>query len=117
MEIRQRAGRAELVLEAKRIGNDYSLALTGGSEHVGAVAVGNFDEKSGRATASVITLPGHREESIAIEGARRISQATRTSTVLTVGIHLDNISVDEISQVVSVSGQMIDRFIASLERD
>lgn len=116
MEIKQKAGRVELILEWKRIGSDYTLTLTGGRDHIGAVAIGNFDEKSGRATSSVISLPGHREESIALEGARRISESTGTATVLTVGIHLDDITGDEISQVVTVSGQMIDRFIASLER-
>lgn len=114
--IRQRIGRVEMVLEWGVIGGDYMVALTGGREHIGAVAVATFDEKSRRATSSVISVPGHREEGVALEGARRISQATGRTAVLTVGIHLDNITKDEISQIMAASGRIIDMFMDSLER-
>ncbi len=112
--IKQNVGRAELVLEQKQIGSDYVLTLTGGKEHVGAVAVGLFDEKSARASASVITLPGHRDEGIALDGARRVSAVTKAATVFIVGIHLDNITKGEIDKIIAASKQMTDKFIDSL---
>ncbi len=112
--IKQNVGRAELVLDQKQIGNDHVITLTGGEEHVGAVAVGLFDEKSARASASVITLPGHRDEVIALDGARRVSAVTKAATVFIVGIHLDNITKDEIDKIIVVSKQMTDKFIDSL---
>lgn len=112
--IRQNVGRVELVLEHKQVGSDHVLTLTGGEEHVGAVAVGLFDEKSGRASVSVISLPGHRDEGIALYGARRVSGVTKTATVFIVGIHLDNITKDEIEKIIVVSKQMTDQFIDSL---
>jgi hypothetical protein len=112
--IKQNVGRAELVLDQKQVGNDHVLTLTGGEGHVGAVAVGLFDEKSARASASVITLPGHRDEGIALDGARRVSAVTKAATVFIVGIHLDNITKDEIDKIIVVSKQMTDKFIDSL---
>ena len=109
--IRQNVGRTELILEHKQIGNDHVITLTGGEEHVGAVAVGLFDEKSGRASASVITLPGHRDDSIALDGAWRVSEVTKAATVFIVGIHLDNITKDEIDTIILASKQMTDNFI------
>ncbi|MCK5307213.1 MAG: hypothetical protein KAJ73_01245 [Zetaproteobacteria bacterium] len=112
--IKQNVGRAELVLKQKQVGKDYVITLTGGEEHVGAVAVGVFDEKSGHASASVISLPGHRDEGIALDGARLISEITKTATVFIVGIHLDNITKDEIDKIIVASKQMTDQFIDSL---
>ncbi|AKB27351.1 hypothetical protein MSSAC_0658 [Methanosarcina siciliae C2J] len=112
----RKAGRIEIILEAKKLGEDYLLTLTGGKEHAGAVAVGLFDEKSGRASSSVLTLPGHREEQLALDSARRISRATGKTSVVVAGIHADNISPEEIKEIVSAAGEMIGSFIASCEK-
>lgn len=108
-------GKIEIVLDAKRIGEDYLLTLTGGEEHVGAVAVGLFDEKSQRASSSVITMPGHREEYLALDGAKQVSRATRKTSVFVVGIHQDNISLEEIKDIVLAAGEMVENFIAFYE--
>jgi hypothetical protein len=104
-------GKIEIVLEAKKIGEDYLLTLTGGEEHVGSVAVGLFEEKSQRASSSVITMPGHREEYLALQGARQVSKATKKTSLFVVGIHKDNLSPEEIRDIVSVAGEMVESFI------
>ncbi len=116
-QIKRKVGKIEILLEAKKIGEDYLLALTGGEEHVGAVAVGLFEEKSQRASSSVITMPGHREEYLALEGARQVSKATKKTSVFVVGIHKDNISPEEIRDVVSAAGEMVESFIAFYEEE
>jgi hypothetical protein len=114
--ITREVGRIEITLEAKEIGNDYLLALTGGREHVGAVSIGYFDEKNQRASSSVITMPGHREEQLALQSARRVSKATKRTTVIVVGIHQDNISLEEIRNLVSAAEEMIEDFILFYEK-
>jgi hypothetical protein len=114
-KITRRISRIEITLEAKKIGEDYLLTLTGGREHVGAVAIGLFDEKSQRASSSVVTLPGHREEQLALQGARQVSRATKKTTVFVAGIHQDNISPEEIRDIVSASREMAESFIAFYE--
>lgn len=114
--ITRKIGRAELVLDAKELGEDCLLTLMGGKAHAGAVAVGLFDEKSKRASSSVINLPGHREEQIALQGASLVSKATRKTTVFVAGIHLDDITPEEIRDIVSVSGEMVKSFITFYER-
>jgi len=115
-QIKRKVGKVEIVLDAKKVGEDYLLTLTGGEEHVGAVAVGLFDEKSQRASSSVITMLGHREEYLALDGARQVSRATRKTSVLVVGIHQDNISPEEIRDIVSAAGEMVESFIAFYEK-
>jgi hypothetical protein len=110
-------GKIEVTLEAKKIGEDYLLILTGGEKHVGAVAVGLFEEKSQRASSSVITMPGHREEYLALQGARQVSRATKKTSVFVVGIHQDNISLEEIRDIVSATEEMVESFIAFYEEE
>ncbi|MBP1908007.1 hypothetical protein [Methanolobus bombayensis] len=106
-EIRKIAAGINLVLEWKNVGDDYVASLTGGDEHVGAVGVGSYDQESNRASSSVITTPGHRETEIALNGAKEFSKACKATSVFIVGIHLDNITLDEIEEIVSASQKMI----------
>lgn len=112
----RKVGSIEISLEAKRIGDDYLLNLTGGREHIGAVGIGHFDEKSQRASSSVVTMPGHREEQLALQGARQVSRATKKTTVFVAGIHQDNIAPEEIKDLVSTAEEMIADFIAFFEK-
>lgn len=112
----KKVSRIEIILEVKKLGEDYLLTLTGGEEHVGAVAVGLFDEKSGRASSSVLTLPGHREEQLALDSAKKVSKATGKTSVVVAGIHIDNISLEEIKEIVSTAEEMVGNFIASCEK-
>jgi hypothetical protein len=115
--IKRKVGKIEITLDAKKIGEDYLLTLTGGEEHVGAVATGLFDEKSQRASSSVVTMPGHREEYLALHGARQVSKATKRASVFVVGIHQDNISPEEIRDIVSAAEEMIESFIAFCKKE
>lgn len=115
-QIIRKVGRIEIILKAKKIGEDCLLTLTGGREHVGAVAIGLFDEKSQRAGSSVITLPGHREEQLALQGARQVSRATKKTTVFVAGIHQDDISPEEIRDIVSAAEEMVESFIDFYEK-
>ncbi|HET8686913.1 MAG TPA: hypothetical protein VFM18_09650 [Methanosarcina sp.] len=115
--IKRKVGKIEIVLDAKKVGEDYLLTLTGGEEHVGAVAIGLFDERSQRASSSVITMPGHREDNLALNGARQVSRATGKTSVFVVGIHKDNISLEEIRDIVSAAEEMVENFIAFYENE
>jgi hypothetical protein len=115
--ITETAGRAEIVLEWELMGEDYIVTLKGGREHIGAAAVGMYDDNKGISTSSVISLPGHREEGIALEAARKISSCTHRTTVFMAGIHLDDITGEEINKIVEVSDIIVDRFIKYLEEN
>ena len=113
----RKVSRIEITLEVKKLGEDYLLTLTGGKEHAGAVAVGLFDEKNRRASSSVLTLPGHREEQLALDSARRVSKETGKTSVVIVGIHVDNINPDGIREIVSAAEEMVGNFITSCEKN
>jgi hypothetical protein len=116
-EIRKQTTRGDLVLEHRIIGEDLVVTLTGGKAHVGAVAVGYYDRIPGHASSSVITLPSHRDDAIALDAARLISSVTHSTTVFTSGIHFENITVEEIEEVLAASNELINEFIGSLKEN
>jgi len=113
-EVVRREGRIAVSLTAVRMGADFCLALCGGDRpHIGAVAVGqprpslkNADETS--ASVSVITLLGHKEDQLAREVARRLAVKTKATVSVACGIHLDGITMDEISAVCRQTDQAVD---------
>jgi hypothetical protein len=111
IEIKKEVGRVQLLLKGESVDKDMFFVLSGGREHIGAVAMGIYDKESCRASSSVISVPGHREDEIALRGARKVSAVTQSTTVFMVGIHVDTITVDEIQTIVKASEKMIDELI------
>jgi len=95
-------GRVAVAIELRAVGGDWLALLTGGEAHLGACALGVWDEASGRASGSVLTAPGHREEGVALEAARRLASAARGRVVVGAGIHYPEVTVAEIDTAVSL---------------
>ncbi len=112
--IKRTIRKGELILEARVTGEDISLTLTGGEAHIGAIAMGTYDDKSSRASSSVLTAPGHRDDVIALKGARMVSSHTHTTTAFSVGIHFDRINKEDIEEIISASEEMITHFVEQL---
>lgn len=108
-------GRTKLALAARRLGRDLLVTVTGGREHAGAIGIGMF--VNGKATSSVITIPGHKEDMIAKQGAERISKQLKTNAILVVGIHIDNITREEIEATVKNAEALIEAFIAQAKKE
>lgn len=85
---------------AEYAGGDVVAQVTGGqAPHVGAVAlaVPCTETAEGVAcSASVLCAPGHRDDIPARSIALRLCKALQCNVSLTVGIHLDNASADDI---------------------
>jgi gallate decarboxylase subunit D len=99
------SGRIGITLHAVRLGNDLLVGIYGGDRpHIGAVAVGvpgpaGDSGQPRTAEASVIALAGHREDQVARDAARRIALETGSVVSVSCGIHLDDISAEEIACV------------------
>ncbi len=93
-------GRCEVRLLAFSMGQELVVCLYNGNAHLGAIAVGEYDPVSGRASTSVITRTGHKDDAVAVETAHTIAKATRNAVCVMAGIHIDNVTPQEIQQVV-----------------
>ena len=103
--------RSRVNLEAKSIGDDCLVTITGGKEHIGSVAVASFHEESGRASSSVLTLPGHREDRIAKESSEKIANELQKRVIVVACIHFDDITSDEIEKIILNCRKVVDKFL------
>ncbi|MDK2891782.1 hypothetical protein [Methanohalophilus sp.] len=109
--------RGKLSLSYTQLGNDLIAILSGGDQHMGAVAVSTYDNHKGFTSSSVITIPGHLDDLISYPLSRLISEAISKNVVFITGIHFDNITKDEIEEITAVSYEMADELINIIEGD
>ncbi len=110
--LRKNSDPIELELEAAVVGRDLLVLITGGDAHLGAVAVGGFSKRS---YASVITVPGHKDDCIAKEAASRIADHLKRACAVVVGIHLTGPSKEQIDSVVKDALTLVDNMIEALK--
>jgi len=93
-------GRTRVGMSVSRIGEDIIVCFFNEAGHIGATAVAEYGEKENRASVSVITRPGHMEDALASDAARKICKAVRRSVCVIAGIHLNDITKEEISEIL-----------------
>ncbi|MCL2549378.1 MAG: hypothetical protein FWE78_00255 [Methanimicrococcus sp.] len=108
MKTSKTVGRVTLVLEGRSVGDDMLITLTGGAAHIGAAALAYRDSGTGRTTASVLSAPGHKEEEIALKGAKMFSKALNKTVLFAAGIHLDDITPEEITEIENACMEIIE---------
>ncbi len=101
------------------VGDDLVVVVGGGQRpHVGAAAlaisVPSAVDPSARTSSSwLASVPGHREEDLARDGALRLSRALRRQVVVTVGIHDDAISRERIGLYLELFRRLMDQVEAA----
>jgi hypothetical protein len=104
----------------KQIGQDFLVAIWGGEKpHIGAVSVAQpraslKDPEVISATASVICLPGHKEDELVKATSEILAAALNTSVVVTAGIHWDNINEEGIDKIIANSKILVDRILETI---
>jgi len=112
--VKTNEGACDLAASVRLIGQDVLVAIWGGEKpHIGAVAVAQprpslKDPEITSATASVICLPGHKEDELAKAVSEILAAALNTPVVVTAGIHWDNISEEGIQKVIENSKTLVD---------
>lgn len=110
-EKRQAAG-AEVRLSICQIGEDLLAVLEGGSRpHIGctvqAVARPSLRNDGSRgATASVLNLTGHKDEYLCRKVAEQLCTAHGVTVVCTGGVHLDDITKEQIHEITEAIDEM-----------
>ena len=103
-----------------QVGEDLVVAIGGGQQpHVGCVVLaqpGPAKTKAGEwsASCSVLTIPPHKEEPIARGVANRLVEAFGRVTVVTAGIHDDNLDADGIAVYLRLGEELSDRLVTHL---
>ncbi len=93
-------GRFRVSIQATAMGKDWLVCIFNENAHIGAVAIGEYDFKNERASVSVVTRLGHKDDAIAQRAAYLISKSTRKAVCVVAGVHLDNITQPEIVKLI-----------------
>lgn len=112
-ELTRGEGRTKVNLSAHYLGNDLVVFIYNNNAHIGAVAVGEYDHDERRASTSIITRLGHKDDAIAQRAAYSISKSTKRPVCVVAGVHLDNITGEEIDELLENASFMVDELIKS----
>ena len=93
-------GRTQVSLSADFIGKDLIVCLFNEQGHLGAVAIADFSNTEHRASTSVITRLGHKDDSVAYNAAHKLCKRLKRPVCSIAGIHLDDITDEEIGQIM-----------------
>jgi len=94
-------GRARIDVTVNSMGGDLVVRIYNQNAHLGAVAIGDYDDEHERASVSVITRLGHKDDALAREAAYLLSKSTRRPVCVIAGVHLDNITREEIDKILA----------------
>lgn len=116
-------GRVHLTLAAQLLGAHLNVSLFGGEKpHIGAVAVAEPRPSLSNPTeistsCSVITRLAHKEDELARSVASTLARELNTVVCVACGIHLPDISPDEIRLVLRLCEALTKELIASLPNE
>jgi hypothetical protein len=106
-------GRTRVSLRAEAMGDGQIVIIDNENAHIGAIALGEYDFEYERASVSVITRLGHKDDSIAQRAAYLISKHLKKPVCVIAGVHVDNITEAEISKILENSSSAVEKFISS----
>ncbi|CUH95028.1 hypothetical protein P22_1097 [Propionispora sp. 2/2-37] len=115
IELTKGSGRTKVTLICDRMGTGLVVRIFNEAEHIGAVAVGEYDHAHERASCSLINRLGHKDDVIALPVAHRIARKTKNPVCVIAGVHLDNITPSEISVLTYGYEKLVDEMLGMLE--
>jgi hypothetical protein len=110
-ELTKGKGRARINVTVNSMGRDLVVRIYNQDAHIGAVAVGDYDYRHERASVSVITRLGHKDDALAGEAAYLLSKSIRGPVCVIAGVHVDDITGAEIDKILANTKLAIDEII------
>ena len=104
-------GRAKIDVAVDSMGSDLVVRIYNQHAHIGAVAVGDYDYERERASVSVVTRLGHKDDALAEEAAHLLSKSTRRPVCVIAGVHVDNITREEIDKILTNTRMAVNEII------
>lgn len=112
MEIEIKLSFTAVKAYVRQIGQDYIILLEGGdSPHIGCAVMAvprpslTGDGSMG-STASVLNLTGHKDEEVCRYLAEQVAKKKGAVTVCTGGIHVENITSEQITEIMNAVKQI-----------
>jgi len=115
-------GRCQISLILMDTGNGLNGLLTGGGKpHVGGVVLAlprpSLSGKGWSSDVYITPVPGHKDVDVAQKVADTLARERRCPVVVTAGIHSDDLSPEELSQIISHCATLTQAALASFKAE
>ncbi|WP_323736022.1 hypothetical protein PXD04_09065 [Methanosphaera sp. ISO3-F5] len=94
----------------ERVGDDLHISITGGDIHIGGIGLVSNE------SYNILSVQNHREYELIQPLAKRLTKYEDITILISAGIHVDDITLDEIKEIVennNIAIDKIDKFICS----
>ena len=107
INIDKKLGRISINLKAMYVGDDLLIVLSGGDRpHIGGISYGGLDDDK-----QTISFENHKDYILSDLFSKEISKIFKVNFVICSGVHLDNITKEEINQVQDLSKEILEEMI------
>jgi hypothetical protein len=116
-DVSESEGRFKVLARVFEIGPDCLVILWGGTRpHIGAVGLAQVrpslrDSNKRAASSSVFTFVGHKEDMVAKMMSEEIAKRLGRNTVVSAGIHWDNLTDVEIETITKLSRSVLEDIV------
>jgi gallate decarboxylase subunit D len=110
------SGRTMIELTASELGSDLVVCIFNVNAHIGAISLSEWDSLHQRASTSVITRLGHKDDSVAQAAAYKICKTLQKPACVIAGIHLDDITPEEIKELAENAALIVDAFLEAVSQ-
>lgn len=114
------SGGMALCCDVIKMGNDYTLCVFGGEKpHVGSVTMAiarpSLSGEGISVTSSVLNAVGHKDEAVGRLFAEAVAREKNCTAVCSCGIHIDDITPEQLEDIQKASARLLERVLASLD--
>lgn len=92
----------KLTYKIQKIGQDIDITITGGKAHIGCIAV------ISNQSYNIIKIENHREDEMIKPIVKELTKEKTPTIVLKAGFHLDDITPQQITEVLQNNKQSIE---------
>lgn len=120
-ELSAEKDRIKVTIKAVPVGQDLCVIVAGGDKpHIGCAVVSVSrpslkDDRKNSATTSVINLVGHKDDEVLRDVAQILCTKLKKNVVVTGGIHVDDITGQELTFVMDAVRTLTDTLISQYQ--
>lgn len=109
INLNRKLGRVNIDLKANYVGEDLIIIISGGDRpHVGAISYGGEGFSNKDFEKNTVVYGNHKEYIISQKFSQSIGDIFKGNYMISVGIHLDDITKEEIKIVMKLSEELIE---------
>lgn len=116
INLSRKIGRVNIDLKANYVGKDLIIIISGGDRpHVGAISYGGEGFSNKDFEKNTIVYGNHKEYIISQKFSKSIGDIFKGNYMISVGIHLDQITKEEIKIVMKLSEELLEEIICIIK--